>query len=495
MRTEQPQNCVNGAYGNSHSNGLVDQRVIDHLYSTSVAATLWNVASKAWGRVRENPRPEETETDENTQAEPPTLYPEYTGKDGATYVYRDLSFWTSGFFPGSLYLLLERQTRFSMKIGHPSPHPLQLQHLCEWWTINLHQNASLKTTHDLGFMIAPWAIKAWELHRNAKAFSSLVRAADSLASRFCSEVQAIRSWDTCVTKRYSFTDPTKDFLVIIDNMINLDMMFWVARETNNPALYDIALAHARTTQKYHIRPNDTTYHVVNFDAPSGLPKEKLTNQGLHDESCWARGQAWGILGFAQTFHHTGDSSFLETSQSLANCFIRNLPQDGVPYWDFDAQLTSETPRDTSAGMIAACGMLLIYKALQSRGQETDSVRYLDAVWHILEGTVGQFMNPRKWEFDLRPSVEGLETYEDGLPCDHIRKPMAGLLVVDDGAKHNGPASNEIPTAETILTGATINNYQFAPRRWANHGLVYADYYFILLGNMLIDLDLVDRRRK
>ncbi|KAF9886870.1 hypothetical protein FE257_010993 [Aspergillus nanangensis] len=453
--------------------------VTDALYSESVAAKLWRVASRALGRSK-----------------PPTLYPEYTGRDGATYVYRDLSFWTSGFFPGSLYLLLERQTKYTTNPNHLTPHPLQLQHLCQWWSTNLHQNATVTTTHDLGFMIAPWATKAWSLHRDAQAFSSLVTAAHSLASRFCPQKQAIRSWDTCVTQRYSFTDPSRDFLVIIDNMLNLDMLFWVAKETNSPHLHDLATAHARTTQKHHLRPNHSTYHVVNFDPHTGVPKEKLTNQGYSDESCWARGQAWGILGFAQCFQWTQDGSFLETARQLADYFIECLPEDQVPYWDFDAPVTPEAPRDTSAAMIAACGMLLIYKALKMRGLEKESTHYLQAAVRIVDGCVGAFLNPPTFRFEAVQSEGGLATYEDGLPSDYQEKREPGLLVVHDGVKACDAASvhisnGETPAAETILTGATINNYEFAPRRWANHGLVYADYYFLLFGNMLLELGIVE----
>ena len=137
-------------------------------------------------------------------------------------MHREFDFWTSGFFPGCIYLLLERQRRYpgvcfpSPFSGLPEmPHPLQLQYACKWWTFNLHQNASLKTTHDLSFMISPWARLAWELDRDVKAYETLITAAKSLASRYNANTTCLRSWDTCVTNRYSFTDPSMDFLVII----------------------------------------------------------------------------------------------------------------------------------------------------------------------------------------------------------------------------------------------------------------------------------------
>lgn len=437
------------------------------------------------------------------QVTPPTMFPEYTGKDGATYVYRDLKFWTSGFFPGSLYLLLERQVKYGVWSSALKeavlPHHLQLQHLCQWWTVNLHQNASLEGTHDLGFMIAPWAVKAWELNRDPDALTSLVTAAHVLASRFDAKIQAIRSWDTCVTKRYAFTDPSKDFLVIIDNMLNLDLLFWVAKQTRNDRLYQIAVAHAKTTQSNHVRVDNTMFHVVNFNPQTGLPKARFTNQGYNDDSCWARGQAWGILGFAQTFHRTGDLSFLKTSENLADYFMANLPADGVPYWDFKAPLESDTPRDTSAAMIAACGFLLIYKALRTRSIEKESRRYLENALYLASSTVGKFLSTQNLKLSVAPSQSTIEVYGNSLAHELSHKQEPGHLTIkEEPPAHTSNGSDSASgrgtwprPMDTILGFATINNYEFAPRRWADHGLVYADYYFMLFGNMLLELDLVD----
>jgi uncharacterized protein YyaL (SSP411 family) len=360
-----------------------------------------------------------------------------------------------------------------------TPHPLQLEYLCKWWTANLHQNALKRDTHDLGFMIAPWAMKAWELQRDAAAYNSLVLAAHSLASRFNATTQCLQSWDICVTNRYSFTDPSKDFLVIIDNMLNLDLLFWAARETSNTSLYEIALAHAKTTQKHHIREDNTTFHVVNFDAKTGNVKAKFTNQGFSDDSCWARGQAWGIMGFMQTFGWTGDKSFLDTARALADYFLAHLPADGVPYWDFTAPVTATSPRDTSAAMVAACGLLLLHKPLKGT---PEGDRYLRAAIDLVDATVTKFLNPPTLRLQTTPSSSKVlvypEDYLDGRDSDGFDK----LGVVDQLTSK---------PRDTILDGATINNYEFAPRRWSNHGLVYADYYFLLFGNMLLELDLVN----
>ncbi|KAL2851060.1 Six-hairpin glycosidase-like protein [Aspergillus pseudoustus] len=460
----------------------IPQPLISALYAESAVLKIWTVAAKALGSVT-----------------PPALYPEYTGKD-KSYVYRALDFWTSGFFPGSLYLLLERQIRYpsfynrdsASDNGNPLPHRLLLQHLCQWWSANLHQNAAKRDTHDVGFMIAPWAIKAWELHRDPKAYGSLVLAAHSLASRFDKRVQSLRSWDVCHTKRYSFTDNSKDFLVIIDNMLNLDLLFWVARETGDTALYEIAVAHARTTQKHHIRADKSTCHVVNYHQ-DGTVKAKFTHQGYSDESCWSRGQSWGILGFMQTYEWTNDESFLQTARELADYFLEHLPEDSVPYWDFDAPVDASCPRDTSAGMVACCGLVLLYKALREREEETAAQHYLDSALRILDGTVSKFMTPSPAKFGVDLSETDLTTFPDNEPAK-----QPGTLTIlpskSTGATTrvaNG-ASSFLKCPETILDAATVCNYEFASRRWADHGLVYADYYFLLLGNMLLDLGLVSR---
>lgn len=157
------------------------------------------------------------------QASPPAFHPEYTTPGSSEYTYSSREFWTSGFFPGSLAVLYERErlySRHDVLASRYSPHMLKLQHACRWWSDALHSQATRRDTHDLGFMIQPWAQVLWELDGDKRALASLVNAAYSLASRFDDKVGAIRSWDTCFTKRYTFADPTEDYLVIIDSMMS-----------------------------------------------------------------------------------------------------------------------------------------------------------------------------------------------------------------------------------------------------------------------------------
>ncbi|KAI1366771.1 Six-hairpin glycosidase-like protein [Xylaria arbuscula] len=405
-------------------------KILSRLYSNTIETKLWATAEKG-----------------TSQAQPPKLYPEYTKPGGTEYVLRELDFWTSGFFPGSLYSLLQRKRMHGFA--------------CKWWTESLHQNALLSTTHDLGFMIGPWAKLAWQLNQDYKALDTMIRGAKTLHGRFNRRVGLIRSWDTCVTKRYQFLNPKKEFLTVIDNMMNLDLLFYVARLTHDQQMFRDATQHARTTMRTHIREDASTIHLVHFDPESGEVRERLTNQGYTDTSCWTRGQAWAIAGFAETYHWTLEMEFLATAQKCADYFLRRLPVTGVPPWDFDAAQDHgyETqPTDTSAAMITAYGLLLIHKASVAMGKESG---YLSAALQLIESTCRRHVNG----FTSPSQEEQLTSAGSGS--------VPGISVVADG--------------DTILNGATINNHEFAPRQWANHGLVYADYYFMMVGNLLLDL--------
>ncbi|KAH6889805.1 glycoside hydrolase family 88 protein [Thelonectria olida] len=441
------------------TNGSAKHHLLDQLYSSNVYAKIWKVASQSL-----------------PNSNPPMLYPEYTKPGGTRYVYRDLEFWTSGFFPGCLYLLLERERKYKAILRSPindrvdeTPHEMQLQFACKWWTLNLHQNASLSTTHDLGFMMFPWAKLAWDLDHDSSAYDTIIRASKTLASRYDAKVGAIRSWDTCITKRYAFRDPAQDFLVIIDNMMNIDMLFWAASELNDKEMYKVAVNHARKSQQYHIRDDFSTTHVVVFDPKTGSLKSRLTNQGFSDDSSWARGQAWAMAGFAQTFQHTRDVTFLETAQSCADYFLEKLPVDDIPPWDFSAPKDVQQPPDTSAAIIAVYGLLLIHEARIERGEQS---HYFDRAMKILKSVCAKHMTAPDEFVSYHSVIETVERVSHDAQAE-IRVKQAD-------------------TPETILGGATINNYEFAPRRWANHGLVYADYYFLLVGNKLLEMRATER---
>jgi hypothetical protein len=173
----------------------------------------------------------------------------------------------------------------------------------------------------------------------------VLAAATSLDTRFDPTVGCVRSWDWG-----EWTFP-----VIIDNMMNLELLFRAAKMGGSRELYDIAVRHAATTMTHHFRDDGSTYHVVSYDTTTGSVLARETHQGFAHESVWARGQAWAMYGFVMAYRETGEKRFLTTAERAADWFIAHLPEDHIPYWDFSVAVTGE-PRDASAAAIAASAL-------------------------------------------------------------------------------------------------------------------------------------------
>ncbi|KAI1465574.1 Six-hairpin glycosidase-like protein [Daldinia caldariorum] len=304
----------------------------------------------------------------------------------------------------------------------------------------------MKGTYELGFMIAPWARTAWELDNNKKGFDAIIMAAGSLMARYSQKVGCI-------------TNPDKDFLVAVDDLMSLDTLFWAAAKSKDTRMHEAALCHAKTSQRYHVRADHSTATVVVFD-----PENGDINRGYADGSCWSRGQAWAITGFAQTYQWTKDSSFLETSKACADYFVEHLPATAIPSWDFQAPGNGTQPTDTIAAIIASYGMLLIHEIETAAGRPSV---YLEHALKIIEAVCAFHVNDPVQFVSARDSIEtaslGSSSYQEMIAAD-----------MENGAK-------------TIFNGATMNNHKFAPCRWANQGLVYADYFSLLVGNKLFDM--------
>jgi len=143
-------------------------------------------------------------------------------------------------------------------------------------------------------------------------------------------------------------------------MMNLEILWVVYGLTGNETLRNIAITHADTTMKNHIRPDGGTWHVVEYNSTTGVVIRKRTSQGFSDNSTWSRGQSWGLYGYANMYKHTQDPNYLTTARLLANYFLTNLPSDGIVPWDFNAPLIpAPRPADSSAATIAATGLLLL----------------------------------------------------------------------------------------------------------------------------------------
>ncbi|MDE7443672.1 MAG: glycoside hydrolase family 88 protein [Muribaculaceae bacterium] len=243
--------------------------------------------------------------------------------------------WTSGFFPGNLWYAYELTGKDNLKNSAVT------------FTNYLYPLKDYTGTHDIGFMMN---CSYGNAYRQAPADSvriALIQTADNLCGRFDDGIGCIRSWDF----------GTWNFPVIIDNMMNLDLLFYVSHLTGDDKYKDLALTHAKVTKSNHFRDDYTSYHVVSYNN-DGSVETKCTHQGKNDDSAWARGQAWGVYGYTSCFRESGDTLFLNQAKDIADMIItRVTTADGVPLWDYDAPDTSETPRDASAAAITASALL------------------------------------------------------------------------------------------------------------------------------------------
>lgn len=248
--------------------------------------------------------------------------------------------WTSGFWPGVLWEAYEvsgDQTILTNAKKYTEPLRTVLSVPVD--------------NHDLGFMLYLSFGNGYRLTQDSAYRKFLLTAADSLATLYNPKVGTILSWPAMRAKM-NWPHNT-----IIDNMINLELLFWASKNGGDQRLYDIAVKHAETCIKTIVRPDYTTFHVAVFDTVDGHFIKGVTHQGYADGSMWARGQAWAIYGYTMCFRETSKPEFLETAEKLADVFIKRLPEDIIPYWDFDDPAIPNVPKDASAAAIAASGML------------------------------------------------------------------------------------------------------------------------------------------
>jgi hypothetical protein len=281
---------------------------------------------------------------------PKTFFPE-TGK----YQYSNSGWWCSGFYPGTLLYLYE-QTADTVLLNE-----------AERILGVLQKEQYNKGTHDLGFMMFCSFGNASRIKPKPEYKEILLNSARSLSSRFNERVGCIKSWDS--------KDST-DYLVIIDNMMNLELLFETTKATGDSSFWKIAVTHANTTMKNHFRPDYSSYHVLNYDVTNGNVKQKKTAQGYADSSAWARGQAWGLYGYTVCYRYTKDERYLQQAQHIAEFILKNpnLPANKIPYWDFNAPDIPNALRDASAAAIMASG--LIELSQYTKGE--DAGKYMQA---------------------------------------------------------------------------------------------------------------------
>lgn len=264
--------------------------------------------------------------------------------------------WVSGFFAGCLWYLYEWTGNNLWK------------YRAEQWTSDLESLKHYDGDHDMGFRMFCSFGNGYRLTQRFDYKKILITSAETLAKRFDSAIGMIKSWD----------DTDWYYPVIIDNMMNLELLFWAAKNGADSTLYDLAITHADNTIKHHIRNDGSTYHVVDFDS-KGNVTWKGTRQGYNDGSTWTRGQAWGIYGFTVTYRETQDPKYLKTAIQLADYFIENLPEDMVPYSDFQAPNIPNCEKDASAAAIAASALLELNKYVPTKAYDMVAERILNAL--------------------------------------------------------------------------------------------------------------------
>lgn len=275
------------------------------------------------------------------------------------------NWWCSGFYPGTLWYLYE----------YTKDKSLQTEALRA--TSLLEKEKNNTGTHDLGFMMGCSFGNANRIAPKPGYKEVLLTSARSLASRFNAKTGCIRSWDS----------KSGDFLVIIDNMMNLELLFWATKVSGDSSFYKIAVTHANTTIKNHFRDDNSSYHVLNYNAETGEVKEKRTAQGAANESAWARGQVWGLYGYTATYRETKDPVYLGQAKKIADYILTNpdLPSDGIPYWDFNAPDIPNALRDASAAAILASALLELSKYVESNLSD-NYLRLAESILKTLSGS-------------------------------------------------------------------------------------------------------------
>ena len=246
--------------------------------------------------------------------------------------------WVSGFFPGVLWLLYENA-------GNQ-----QLRQLAEMYTDRVEPAKRVTNTHDLGFMLYCSFGQGYRLTGNRHYLDVIKEGTQSLLTRWNDRLGVIKSWES---------GPKWQYPVIIDNMMNLEMLCFMTRETGDRRYERIAERHANTTIKNHFREDYSTYHVVSYDTITGQPHAKNTHQGYADGSSWARGQAWGLYGYTMMYRETLNPRYLHQAQQIGKFLMNHprLPEDKVPYWDYDAPDIPNAKRDASAAAIMASALI------------------------------------------------------------------------------------------------------------------------------------------
>ncbi len=327
------------------------------------------------------------------------LNPRTTYKNEIEYI--KATDWTSGFFPGTMWLMYS------------------LTNDTKWKDLGIKYNKEIESvkyltsTHDLGFMIGCSFGTGYRLTQDPAYKDVLIEAAKSLSTRFKPTAGVIQSWDVTSSwqSRRGWLCP-----VIIDNMMNLELLFDATKLSGDSSFRKIAITHADQTMKHHFRSDFGTYHVVDYDPIKGGVRSKVTAQGYADESTWARGQAWALYGYAICYRETNDTKYLDLVDKIFQFIFtnKNLPNDLIPYWDFNAPNIPNEPRDASAAAITASALYELSKLGRPQYK-----KFADKIMDSLSGPAYRAILGTNGNFLLRHSVGSIpHGFEVDVPINY-----------------------------------------------------------------------------
>ncbi len=305
--------------------------------------------------------------------------------------------WTEGFFPGTCWYMYEITKDVKWK------------NAAENMQSQFESHNKNKSSHDLGFIFNCSFGNGYKLTQNKQFKKVMITAGNSLLSRFNPTVGCIQSWN--VTGGWQ-SERSWKYPVIIDNMMNLELLFELSIITGDPTYKNAAITHANTTMENHFRTDNSSYHVVDYDPETGEIRSKQTAQGYNNESSWARGQAWGLYGFTVCYRYTKDEKYLAQAEKIAAYILnyKGLPSDGIPYWDYNAPNIPNEPRDVSAAAITVSSLIeldsfsnnnyetQIDKIMQSLASDRYTAKFGENHSFILKHAVGSI--PHKNEIDV-----------------------------------------------------------------------------------------------
>lgn len=267
--------------------------------------------------------------------------PRNIASDSKQWKFVDYTDWTSGFWGGELWYLYE------------STGDTKWESAADKFTRYLTPlSVTPALDHDLGFQVFNSFGNGYRLTKNPEYKQIILKTADTLATLFNPKVGTILSWPRAVPNMEWPQHNT-----IMDNMINLELLFWASKNGGDKSLYDMAVSHATVTMNNHFRPDYTSYHAVVYDKETGKKIKAVTHQGYSDSSMWARGQSWAIYGYTMVYRETKDPIFLDFAHKVTRVYLDRLPKDLIPYWDFDDPKIPNAPRDASAAAVVASALL------------------------------------------------------------------------------------------------------------------------------------------